>query len=146
MSTLAQKITALLDRPKPGGEKYTMEEIVAGTGEKVSRAYLWKLKTGQATNPSLEVLEALAKFFEVTLDYFSTRTGPLDPSDLLVTPAVVEEIALRASTLSKEGQKAVLDMVRFVSTQAGTQDQNGGAAMGEVEGGADEGTPSGEGE
>ena len=36
---------------------------------KVSKAHVWELETGRSSNPSLEILKALAAHFKVTLAY-----------------------------------------------------------------------------
>ena len=64
--TLAQKLETLIDQTrKRDGSKYTQAEIIAGTGNLISRVYLWKLRTGRATKPGFQVIQALADFFGV---------------------------------------------------------------------------------
>lgn len=40
------------------------------TGEQVSHTTIWKLRNGQATNPQLRVIEALARTFGVPPSFF----------------------------------------------------------------------------
>jgi len=49
----------------------------------LSRAYLWKLETKRAANPSLDTLEKLATAFQVSIGELSgslPETGPVPPS------------------------------------------------------------------
>lgn len=55
-----------------------LRALRSGTGEslqqvadavKVSKAHVWELETGRSSNPSLEILKALAGHFKVTLAY-----------------------------------------------------------------------------
>lgn len=55
---------------RPDGREHTYDEVEAGTGGRVSRSYVWKLRKGRNRNPSLEVVDALAEFFGVPVGYF----------------------------------------------------------------------------
>ncbi len=74
--TFADKINHLFDVVrKPDGTTYSNEEVAAqmatGAGEKkVSRNYIWMLRTGERDNPTKKHLEALATFFSVKPAYF----------------------------------------------------------------------------
>jgi transcriptional regulator with XRE-family HTH domain len=68
---LAEKVDHLfLTVRRPDGREYTYDEVESGTGGRVSRSYVWKLRKGRNRNPSLEVVEALAGFFGVPAGYF----------------------------------------------------------------------------
>jgi transcriptional regulator with XRE-family HTH domain len=69
---LAEKLEKLFDEVrKPDGSKYTQTEVVEGTNGVLTRVYLWKLRTGRATNPGFHIIKALADFFQVDTNYFS---------------------------------------------------------------------------
>src|SRR4051794_3884949 len=74
-STLAERIDYLFGRIHPRGRgEYTLEEVTTGMRERrevsITTAYLSQLRNGQRTNPSYNVLEALADFFGVSPSYF----------------------------------------------------------------------------
>ncbi|KPC61096.1 helix-turn-helix domain-containing protein [Streptomyces chattanoogensis] len=76
-STLAERLNHLFAHMHPAGAPYTnafvADEISAGTGEyggvRVTEQYLSMLRNGRRTNPSPELLRALAKFFAVPVGY-----------------------------------------------------------------------------
>jgi transcriptional regulator with XRE-family HTH domain len=75
LRTLADKVNWLLDNARPAGRgAFTNTEVSAlierVTGEQVSHTTIWKLRNGQATNPQLRVIEALARTFGVPPSFF----------------------------------------------------------------------------
>ncbi|MEW2434695.1 helix-turn-helix transcriptional regulator [Streptomyces caniferus] len=76
-STLAERLSHLFANMHPPGAPYTnafvAEEISGGDEEygevKVTEQYLSMLRNGRRTNPSPELLRALAKFFAVPVGY-----------------------------------------------------------------------------
>jgi transcriptional regulator with XRE-family HTH domain len=95
------------------------EAITAKTGVSISPAYVWQLRTGMKTNPTVTHLRAIADFFGVSPSYL------LDPDD---NPAIdaqlsllqamrdcgVRDLALRASGLSAQGLSSLAVMVDHV--------------------------------
>jgi transcriptional regulator with XRE-family HTH domain len=59
------------DAPVPQTNNDIGAAVTAATGEKVSGANIWNLRTGRSVNPTLKTLAALAKFFGVPIGYFS---------------------------------------------------------------------------
>ena len=117
IKNLAQKLEYLFtQKVKPDGGHYTQEEVVAalkGSKGEISRVYLWKLRTGKATNPSIEVVQALAIFFGVSPNYFfEQETASPTPG---TRDELVEAIALRAGKLDDEGKRTVLEMINYIS-------------------------------
>lgn len=53
---------------RPDGKAWTLQEVAQRTGLSVS--YIWRLRSGRATNPTTLVLERLADFFGVPVSYF----------------------------------------------------------------------------
>jgi transcriptional regulator with XRE-family HTH domain len=87
------------------GREYTYDDVEQGTGGRVSRSYVWKLRHGRNNNPSLDVIESLAQFFKVPPSYFfedeataSTREAA-DVAALIQDPAA-REVAAKARGLS----------------------------------------------
>jgi transcriptional regulator with XRE-family HTH domain len=112
----AYKLNTLLElKRKPDGSKYTQEEVVQSTKGVLSRAYLWKLRTGRAKNPGFHIVQALADFFEVDIRYFSAEEDAgVKMIDQAREDALVEQITLRSSMLSREGKLALLNMIDFI--------------------------------
>lgn len=112
----AGRLNTLLElKRKPDGSKYTQEEVVQSTQGVLSRAYLWKLRTGRAKNPGFHIVQALADFFEVDIRYFSAEEDAgVKLIDQAREDALVEQITLRSSMLSREGKLALLNMIDFI--------------------------------
>jgi transcriptional regulator with XRE-family HTH domain len=56
--------------PFPGTNAGIAAAITAATGTELSSTMIWKLRTGRGGNPTMEQLDALARFFTVPLSYF----------------------------------------------------------------------------
>ncbi|HIP70477.1 MAG TPA: hypothetical protein EYH05_03675 [Anaerolineae bacterium] len=109
---------------KPDGSEYSYEEVQNGTGKAVTSAYIWRLRTGKATNPGLGVIKALSRFFGVSPSYF-VREDPAKAQAMVRAQAnanlaarleddAVKDIALRASELDEEGKQALLNMIDYI--------------------------------
>ncbi len=66
LRTLADKINWLIDSAHPAGRgPYSNAEITTliekVTGEQFSHTTIWKLRNGQAANPQMRLIEALAR-------------------------------------------------------------------------------------
>jgi transcriptional regulator with XRE-family HTH domain len=120
--TLAERLEKLFDEVrKPDGKKYTQAEVVAGTQGVLTRVYLWKLRTGRAANPSFHVVQALAGFFGVDVDYFArSEADAAEEATRAPTGRYFAEICDRAARLDERGRKAILDLIDYLlSLQAG---------------------------
>jgi transcriptional regulator with XRE-family HTH domain len=121
--TFASRLDHLFRRVHPSDKpEFTYEEVANGVtqaGHDISAAYVWQLRNGKRTNPTLRHIEGLAAFFGVPASYF------LDPAvqrqvdaelDLITSlrDAGVQNLALRAHGLSPEGLAAVESMVEHV--------------------------------
>lgn len=104
--TLAERLQWLREnKRKADGERWTWDQVIEALKGTVSRAYLYKLLSGERTNPSLEVLEALSGFFGVPLGFFSRTPQNFLPP---VPPEQVQ-MALRDTALWNEETKNMLD-------------------------------------
>src|SRR5690348_9210283 len=70
LRTLADKVNWLIDRAHPAGRgPYTNNEVAdlikKTTGEEISYTQIWKLRNGQAQNPQMRLIEAMARTFGV---------------------------------------------------------------------------------
>src|SRR5947209_2405406 len=121
----AGQLAAKLDRlfgavhPRGGGE-YTYREVAEGIRARgfapISATYIWQLRTGQRSNPTMKHVEGLAAFFGVPVNYFfndevATRIDA--ELDLLVAlrDGHIRQIALRAVGLSAESLQAIAEMI-----------------------------------
>ena len=127
-ATLAERIDHLFRNVHPGRRKpypirEVADEINAAAGEQViSHSYLWALRRGAKTNPSMIQIAALAAFFKVSPLYFYDVPGqpPIDPAtELALSDSAVREIAMRASGLPETALRALTDMADAARELAG---------------------------
>jgi len=81
----------------------------------VSRVQLWKLRTGQAVNPGIQVIQALADFFKVNPTYFFESENAEATEQEQKQSDFIEKVALRSSDLDENGKQAVLFMIDSIS-------------------------------
>ncbi|WP_438486764.1 helix-turn-helix domain-containing protein [Streptomyces sp. S186] len=122
---LAERLNHLFRTSRPQGRHWTNREVAEevkriNPGLKVSSAYLSALRTGKRSNPSTDLLSALAKFFGVSPAYF-VDPDHADRVDSQLTAlnelgqAGVRGVALRVVGLPPESLAAitaVIDQVR----------------------------------
>jgi ESX-1-secreted protein regulator len=127
-ATLAERIDLLFRTVHPGRARpYSLREaadlINQAAGEQViSHGYLWELRHGKKTNPSITQIAGLAAFFGVSPLYFFDAPG--EPSlDLATRLALsddkVREVTLRAQGLPDQALRALMDMADSARTLAG---------------------------
>ncbi|KUJ65957.1 DNA-binding protein [Streptomyces albus subsp. albus] len=125
-SQLADRLNYLFAHMHPPGSPYTnahvADEISRGAeygGVRLSEQYLSMLRTGKRTNPSPEVLRALARFFAVPVGYL---LGDLSASQaerveeevrflVAMRDQRVRGIALRAVGLPPEVQDSLTTII-----------------------------------
>lgn len=107
----------------PDGREFSYEEVQNGTGKAVTAAYIWRLRTGKATNPGYWVIKALSDFFGVDPSYFfqdERQAAEMVNIQANVNLAdrfqesSVKDIALRASELDEAGRQAILGMIDYI--------------------------------
>lgn len=119
--TLAEKMNRLFATVHPPGRgEYTLDEVAEAIGADgkvtMSAAYLSQMRKGQRTNPSKNVLEALAHFFGISPAYFfdDEAVARIDAQlELLAAMrnSNIRQIALRAADLSPESLKNLAVLV-----------------------------------
>jgi transcriptional regulator with XRE-family HTH domain len=124
-SELSDRLNRLFDVRRKAGESplsnaAAAEAITETTGVSISPAYLWQLRNGVKTNPTVQHLRAITEFFGVSASYLIEREP--DPKieaqlDLLqaLRDSGVRDLALRAHGLTEESLKnvaSILDHVR----------------------------------
>jgi transcriptional regulator with XRE-family HTH domain len=136
LRTLADKVNWLIDRAHPAGRgPYSNAEVIAliekVTGEQFSHTTIWKLRNGQAANPQMRLIEALACTFGVPpafffSDYDNEQTGLLSEQVellALVRDTGVTSAQLRALLeLTPGARQAVADLIEHTArTEARTK-------------------------
>lgn len=100
-------------RPAPSGRPYTLTEVSKATG--LSVPYLSILRKGTISAVPLQRAAALARFFKVSLDYFSQEGEPVDNMNDLVRDAIskplVLEVTLRAGRIGTAQRALILQMM-----------------------------------
>jgi transcriptional regulator with XRE-family HTH domain len=131
--SLAKKIDRLFItmHPKDRGE-WTYREVSEGVrelGTSISPSYLWQLRKGERTNPTIRQISALADFFHVPVMYFFGSTSEVEAVDaqLSLVRAMrdkgVREVALRAATLSPAGLRAISGLISELQGVTGMSSQ-----------------------
>jgi transcriptional regulator with XRE-family HTH domain len=132
--TLAEKIDQLFRTVHPADREYTHEEVASAIrkagGPTISATYLWQLRKGVRSNPTMRHLEALSEFFGVPPAYFfdDEVSARIDTELSLLASlrdASVRQIALRASGLSAESIGAIVEMIERVRELEGLSGPNG---------------------
>lgn len=129
--SIADKIDLLFKTiTKPNGKAYSYQDVAELAEGAVTRAAIWKARTGKTENPGRRLLGALSEAFQVPPEYFSDEqvTAKDIPryqkqyrSDVLV-----EQIALRSSGIDNEGKQAILEMVAYVQKLQRASDESEG--------------------
>jgi transcriptional regulator with XRE-family HTH domain len=125
LRTLADKVNWLIEQAHPAGRgPYTNTEVAdlikKTTGEEISYTQIWKLRNGQAQNPQMRLIEAMAKTFGVPAAFFfpefdEKQAGLLQQQvELLamIRDADIDAFELRTILgLSPQARKAITDLI-----------------------------------
>jgi transcriptional regulator with XRE-family HTH domain len=125
LRTLADKVNWLIDRAHPAGRgPFTNNEVAdlieKTTGEEISYTQIWKLRNGQAQNPQMRLIEAMARTFGVPAAFFfpefdDKQAGLLQQQvELLamIRDADIDAFELRTILgLSPQARKAITDLI-----------------------------------
>lgn len=119
--SLAARLERLFDTmrrrdERPISNAVAAKAITEKTGVSISAAYLWQLRSGKSTNPTVEPLRAIADFFGISASYLIE--SDVDPKleaqlELLqvLRDAGVRDLAMRASGLTPEAIDSLRAMV-----------------------------------
>ncbi|MEC3916414.1 helix-turn-helix domain-containing protein [Nocardia sp. CDC160] len=109
LGPFAARLNLLFDRwAEKHGRALRNSDLAAGltsAGHRISKAYVSQLRRGIRTNPSTALLEALAAFFGVPIDYFlgydtvGCGSGDIDIPGGLIQPSL-RRLVSTASGLS----------------------------------------------
>ena len=129
LRSLADKVNWLIERARPTGRRtYSNAEVAdlieRTTGEQVSYTTIWKLRNGQAANPQMKLIEAMARTFGVPpgfffADYDTDQAGLLQEEVellALVRSASISATHLRAILgLRRAARQAIIDFIVAVT-------------------------------
>jgi transcriptional regulator with XRE-family HTH domain len=118
---IAERLQYLFEnKRKPDGKKYSYREAIraieAAGGTSISVGYLSQLVNGVRTNPMMDAIQGLAKFFGVPLSYFDASENTEETNEQLKLVAAlqhagVQDVAMRTVGLPPESVKLVLSMI-----------------------------------
>ncbi|MFG7940486.1 helix-turn-helix domain-containing protein [Streptomyces cacaoi] len=105
-----------------GKEDLSSQEVAAAIraeGGNISHTTIWKLRTGQETNPRIETLGLLAQHFGVSVKYFFDEQYADTVSRQLKLLGAVRDgkllgVAARLGELSQAGQDAIVNVIEQV--------------------------------
>lgn len=129
--TLAQALTTLIEKKAARDGHDSVADQVIGEHIGKSRTTVWKLRTGQETNPKIETLEALARFFGVRVSYFLDDDSAAEADEQLDSLAAaqrlqqvaeehgVQGINARLGNLSAESLAAVAHLIEQLGESEG---------------------------
>jgi ESX-1-secreted protein regulator len=118
---IAERLQYLFEnKRKPDGKKYSYREAIRAIedagGASISVGYLSQLVNGVRTNPMMDAIQGLAKFFGVPLSYFDEHEDTVETNEQLKLVAAlqhagVQDVAMRTVGLPPESVKLVLSMI-----------------------------------
>ena len=128
LRSLADKVNWLIDRARPAGRGPCSNAEVADliertTGERVSYTTIWKLRNGQAANPQMKLIEAMARTFGVPPGFFFADydTGQAELREEAELPALVRSASISPAQLrpilglSPAARQAIIDLIVAVT-------------------------------
>lgn len=113
-NTFSQKLDKLFKTiTKANGEEFTPEEVEVATEKAITSSYIYRLRTGKSSNPTIDKVQALAEFFGIDPSYFfaDEETEPATDPERLVA-----SVALRARNMDL---KTLEDMLAIIRTLRG---------------------------
>jgi transcriptional regulator with XRE-family HTH domain len=121
LRTLADRVNWLVATVHPAGRgPYSNYEVAAlieeVTGEKVSHNAIWKLRNGQAANPTMRLVSALAQVFGVPPGFFyAEQSLPADQVEMLalIRGSGITSAQLRAfAELTPQARQAIVGLIK----------------------------------
>jgi transcriptional regulator with XRE-family HTH domain len=129
LRTLADKLDWLIRNVHPPdrgpySNRELAAEILDTTGEKISGAAIWELRTGKSVNPTKRVIEALARTLGAPVSFFFEEEGDeqvrpfMDQVELLalIRDSGIDQVQLRQFlTLSDAGREAIAAIIEHTA-------------------------------
>lgn len=122
--TFAEKLDRLFKTiTKPDGEEYSPEEIQAATDKAITSSYIYRLRAGKSTNPTIDKVKALADFFGIDPAYFLSdkKSEPTPDPERLVA-----SMALRARNIDLKTVEDMLLMIQALREKEDTKEEEKG--------------------
>ncbi|MBS2964232.1 hypothetical protein KGA66_14325 [Actinocrinis puniceicyclus] len=126
---LAERIQYLFEhKRRPDGKRHSYREVLAAIeadgGPSMSVGYLSQLVTGVRTNPMLDAVQGLARFFQVPLSYFDAHEKTVETDERInlvdaLRHAGAQEIAMRAVGLSPQSIEMVVSVIDHLRSLQG---------------------------
>ena len=127
--TFAEKLNHLLHSVPVGGTKLSSEGLAQavsalGSEHKLSPDYVRKLRRGESDNPTLRLMEGIARVFGVQPSYFTDNdeAAIVLHENLALVAALqdknIRSIALRTSQLSPSTILAIVEIVKALDNGA----------------------------
>lgn len=109
------------------GYQEVADAITEAGGPTVTSTYLYMLRTGRRENPSVPLMQALARFFNVPITFFLDDQVAADLAGQLELLAAlrdsdVQRLALRSRDLSPESRAALTTMIDRLRQAEGLSD------------------------
>ncbi|GAB1693717.1 helix-turn-helix domain-containing protein [Krasilnikovia sp. M28-CT-15] len=109
--SLARRLDNLFTSARPQGKQWTNVEVAnelkrASPDLKVGAVYLSQLRNGKRSNPSPELLAALARFFGVSVAYFFDDEVADSVQDELAALQAMRNAGVRAVAMRAAGMRA----------------------------------------
>jgi transcriptional regulator with XRE-family HTH domain len=119
LRTFADRLNYLWETVHPPGKPNTYEQVsdgIAAAGFEISPGYLYQLRSGKKTNPTLNLIQALARYFKIPTAYFfdddeAARIGEQLELLAAMRDAGVRKVALRTSGLTERDMSALHAMI-----------------------------------
>lgn len=129
--TIAQRLERLFaETAGPHGRPVTLQEIVQRMDQRgissMSLSYLQQLRKGEAQNPRLQHLRALADAFDVPLSYFLEEDEAAGSDQEGLTPQE-HTIALRVHGLSDDALSSIRSIVELARKSERLDDPSDGS-------------------
>lgn len=118
-SLFTKRLNQLFEEKRhPNGEQYREAEVEVGTmqlGSRVTVSYLSRLRSGSSSNPTFEKIGVLAKFFDVSPNYFFREDEEPMPEQVSSARSEMAEIARRIQLVEDDEMRSLfLDMLRLL--------------------------------
>lgn len=117
MDDFAKKLEVLISNAK-----VSPDVIAKNIG--ISTMALWKLRAGRTTNPGIDTVQAICKYFQVEPNYFFE----VDPSAIKASEVMDEHtrmIAMRTKGMDDKDKELALGMVEYILSFKSTKKRAG---------------------
>jgi transcriptional regulator with XRE-family HTH domain len=109
--SFAEKLNRLFKTiTKPDGEEFSPEELQVAT-KGITASYIYRLRSGRSTNPSIDKVKAIADFFGINPSYFFEEEAA-DPSP--DPERMLAHMAHRAHALDMTHLEEMLTMIKAI--------------------------------